>query len=56
MLQLVNEAVRANNGANKKISLLAFEGRTTSLLINFTASAIGCNNPQKPVTFGPRLR
>ena len=56
MLQLVNAAVNANNGANKKINLLAFVGITVSLLINFTASAIGCKTPQIPTTFGPRRR
>src|SRR6185312_8937146 len=54
--QLVNEAVRASIGASRKIHLLALLGTTASLLINLTASAIGCNKPQIPTTLGPRRR
>ena len=40
-------------GAITKISLSAFAGVNSSLKINFTASAMGCNRPCQPARFGP---
>jgi hypothetical protein len=56
ILQLINEAINANIGAKTKIILLLFAGIINSLLISLTASAIGCNTPQNPTTFGPFRR
>jgi hypothetical protein len=42
-------------GAPRKISLLALRGIIISFNTAFNPSANGCNNPQIPTTFGPRL-
>lgn len=42
-------------GAPKKIILLALRGIIISFKTAFKPSASGCNKPQIPTTFGPRL-
>ena len=51
--QAVKLKNKANKGATIKPNVFAFVGITVSLIINFTASATGCNKPLKPTTFGP---
>ena len=54
--QLANPKISGIKGAIKNKygdELLKIIG---SAIINFNASAIGCNNPQNPTTSGPRRR
>ena len=43
-------------GAPIEIKVLDVDGIILSLLSNFKASAIACNNPEIPTTLGPLLR
>jgi len=52
MIKLRN---KVKNGANKNKRKFALVGIIISFNINFIASAIGCNKPQKPTIFGPSL-
>lgn len=47
---------KVNNGAARNINRFALDGRINSFNNSFRPSAIGCNNPNNPATFGPRLR
>jgi hypothetical protein len=55
-LQLTKLKTSINNGANTKIRAFDLEGTINSFTTSLRPSAIGCNSPQKPTTFGPRLR
>ncbi|MNZ97432.1 hypothetical protein D3C78_1166690 [compost metagenome] len=44
----------ANEGPKINNNLLAFAGRISSLVNNFTPSAKGCNNPKGPARLGPK--
>jgi len=55
-LQLSSPNVNITKGASTKIRLFAWLGITISLATSFKPSASGCNNPQKPTTFGPLRR
>src|ERR1700688_2704745 len=46
-------AVTEISGANQKIILSASSGMMSSLMSNFSASAIGCSNPCGPTRMGP---
>lgn len=54
-IQPAKLSINVNKGAPKKINLLDFRGIITSFNKAFKPSAKGCNNPQIPTTFGPRL-
>lgn len=54
--QISNPISSVMLGAARKSIQFARTGITTSLKINFSPSAIACNVPQKPVTFGPLRR
>lgn len=49
-------SVKHKTGDKKKITLLTLLGFTYSFNINFKPSAIDCNKPHKPITFGPTRR
>lgn len=46
---------KVNIGDNKKITKLALEGITISLITNFKPSAKACKKPNIPVRLGPFL-
>jgi hypothetical protein len=48
--------IKTMRGALKNIIAFARVGINNSLKISFAPSAKGCNNPQKPTTFGPFRR
>src|SRR5438093_1186965 len=56
MAKPANESSAApteSTGASQKTSLSALSGMMSSLMSNFTASAIGCNKPCGPTRIGP---
>jgi hypothetical protein len=55
ILQFNKLKINVNKGAIINITLLEETGIIVSFTINFTASAIGCNNPKIPTKFGPLL-
>ena len=56
---ITNQAAKLRNnvktGEKKKINLFDSKGKTVSFVINFKASANGCNKPKKPTILGPLL-
>src|SRR5688500_12301435 len=50
---MMMEGTTVKIGARKKTGLNALAGVSSSLKINFTASAIGCNKPKGPARLGP---
>jgi hypothetical protein len=54
--QPIKAKKRVRIGAKIKRRVLALLGTINSLVTSFNPSAIGCNKPQIPTTFGPFLR
>jgi hypothetical protein len=54
--QPINDKKNVAIGAKIKRELFALLGTISSFVTSFKPSAIGCNNPQIPTTFGPFRR
>jgi hypothetical protein len=52
----INAKNKVSTGANIKRTVFALLGTMNSLVTSFNPSAIGCNKPQIPTTFGPFRR